>query len=141
AVGQALLLVAHHEQHRPLRVVNGAIVHRPLEMGADDQSFKTFPPGEEFLLIGLRQRYCEERTHRRPYRLDRERIRAVAHKDHALGANGIRRADDRAEVAGIANPVQRHIDVARRWPDILEWTVALLEHAHYHLRVFAPGDG
>ena len=69
---------------------------------------------------GLGDRHGEDRAHRGAHRFQRERIGRLADQDDALGADGIDGADDGAEIAGIAHPVERHPDVVVRRPDVAQ---------------------
>ena len=109
-------------------------------MRADDQSGKAVAPGEEGVLGGLGHRHGEDRAHRRPHRLDRERIGGFPDQDDAARADSVDGADDGAEVAGVANPVERHPDVAIAGAQLLQREELLGEDADHHLRIVAARD-
>ncbi len=61
-----------------------------------------------------RERYGEHGSHARAYRFGTERVSAAGPERHARRSEGERRAQDRAHVAGIVNPVQIHAQRTQR---------------------------
>ena len=71
-----------------------------------------------------RKRHVEDRAHAGPHRLGRPRVGAARAERHARGAEGVSRAQHRADVAGIGEPVQVDAQRPQR-----AWAPALLVHA------------
>ena len=139
-VGQPLLLVAHQQEHRPAGIVDRAVVDRALEVGAGDEPGKFLPPGKELRRRRSRNRNGEDRTHRGPHRLQRERVGGLADQDQPLGADRVDGADDGAEIAGVADTIERHPDIVAGRADVFQRQIFLGEHADHHLRIVAPRD-
>ena len=70
---------------------------------------------------GARRRPREDRAHRRADRLGRPRVGAVGAEDHRAVGQRVGRADDRADVAGVAYAVQVDRQRRRRGSDQRCW--------------------
>ncbi|MCY1310352.1 hypothetical protein D9M70_605330 [compost metagenome] len=78
-------------------------------MGGNHLHAGGFLPADEVVHAGACHRHREDRAHGGAHGFKRKRVGGLADENDAGGTGGIGRADDRAEVAGIAHPVQRHI--------------------------------
>ena len=133
------LLAAHDQEHRRRgrRPCGSRLCRRDACRRRCPASGRGSP---ELGAARARQRHMEDRAHRRPHRLDRKRIDGVADEDDAVRADRIDGADDGAEIAGVADRLQRDPDVARGPADRRERRQPLLEDADHGLRVVAPRD-
>ena len=109
-------------------------------MGAGDEARKILAPGKEFLRRRTGDRNGEDRTHGGPHGFHRERVGGLADQDQALRADRVDGADDGAEIAGVADAIERHPDIVAGRADIFQRQIFLGEHADHHLRIVAPRD-
>jgi hypothetical protein len=84
---------------------------------------------------------AKDRPHRCANSFHGERVCRVPDQNDTLRANGVGGAYDRADVAGVAGPVERDPDIVALGPDRRWRGPALFEDSHDHLRIVAPGDG
>ncbi len=110
-------------------------------MGSGDHSGEALPPRQKGFLRSPGDGHGEDRAHRGAHRFQRERIGGFPDQDHALCADGVGGADDRAQIARIAHAVERHPDVALGRTDVLQRYKSLREDADDRLRIVAPRDG
>ncbi|MNE74998.1 hypothetical protein D3C80_1711160 [compost metagenome] len=99
-----------------------------------------FFPLKEFVDTGLGHGHGKNRTHCGAHCFQRKRIGAITNQDNAGGACGICRTDNRAEIAGIADPVQCNKGLGFSWLDIAQRTPPLIENTDNHLRIVATRD-
>ena len=109
-------------------------------MRGDEHGARLRLPGEEGLRRRTRDGHGKDRAHRGAHGFQGERIGRLADEDDARGARRIGRADDGAEIAGIAHAVERHPGVAGSQADVGQLRQRLLEDADDHLRIVAAGD-
>ena len=88
-------------------------------LGPDQLPGPGSQPGKEFIPPRGRDRLREQGPHRRPHRLDRERVNAIVDQDQPTGPDRVAGPQDGAEVAGIAqrlgdNPQWRRRAVSPR---------------------------
>ena len=88
---------------RPAGRTRRAIVDVSRKQRADDRARPGPAPRDEGGGRRPVERDGEDRAHRRPDRLHRIGVAGLADQDHPAGAGSVDRADDRAQVAGVAN--------------------------------------
>ncbi len=110
-------------------------------MRAHNPAGKTFPPGEERFFARPHDGHGENGAHRGPDRLEGKRVGAVAHEDDTLCAHCVHGAQNGAQIAGIADPVERHPDLAGGGFYGFKPHCLLLENTDNHLRIVTFGDG
>jgi hypothetical protein len=108
-VFKPLLFIAHQEQDG-FGILRCPVIDGTFQVSADDGSRPVSGTGLELILGQPGERNMEERPHGRAHRLDRERVGAIADQHHAGRADRIGGADDGAEIARIAHPVERDPD-------------------------------
>ncbi len=138
-LGQAGLLVAHQDDDGFLLVVDRPVVDRSGKMRGDDGNARVPLPCNEFFRGGAatgtaktepmvaRTVSSENGSVVSPTRMTRKRRR-------------VGRADDRAEIAGIADAVERYPRFALPGVNVPKRLPAAFEDADHHLRIVAPGD-
>src|SRR6266566_925256 len=135
----ARAFVAHDHGDRPLPLLSSLVpqgaMQRDAVRGGGPERHVVLPrPGDEAGVVEHHDRMPERRPHRGTQRLGAGRVRRAPQHDRSDGAEGVRRADQRADVPGILNGVdhQRHPAPPER--QIVLAPAAWLDHAENPLR-------
>src|SRR6266550_2738860 len=126
-------LVSHDDGDRPAvprSHAEGAVQRRAVRGRRPQRDRVLARPGDERRVVERYDRVAERRPHRRPQRLRAGGVGGAAQHQGARGAQGVRRADQGADVPGVLHPVDHERHGLRPGSELGHGPASRLDHGH-----------